>query len=201
MTGVQTCALPIYKPQTRWEHLAHQILILGVNNHSLLEVAYFLYRVRSTIVHGECWLSKPPRKFSSLNSTCERQPENLVQHLTHSIISQAFARWAPTSTFTVVILITREGFTKRSSRPGSVSTILLIARREIRIRGSSSLSFVVQLLFQMINHSLHGSSTLLMRKVAPASRLAPTSISGMHTNLPVPFSLKINKMILMLRPH
>ena len=32
----------------------------------------------STIVHGERWLSKPPRKFSFFNSTCERQPGNLV---------------------------------------------------------------------------------------------------------------------------
>ena len=49
--------------------------------------------------------------------------------------------------------------------------------------------------------SLHGSGILLMRKVAPASRLALASISGMHTNLLVPSLLKINKMILTLGPY
>jgi len=47
----------------------------------------------------------------------------------------------------------------------------------------------------MINLQLHGSGSLLMRKVAPASRLAPASIGGMHTNLLVPSPLKINKMV------
>ena len=28
-----------------------------------------LYRVHFAIIHGECWLSKPFRKFSSFNST------------------------------------------------------------------------------------------------------------------------------------
>ena len=37
--------------------------------------------------------------------------------------------------------------------------------------------------------------------MALASRLAPTSMGGMHTNLPVPSTLKINKMILSLGPH
>ena len=53
----------------------------------------------------------------------------------------------------------------------------------------------------MINLQLHGFGILLMRKVAPTSRLAPASMGGMHTNLPVPSSLKINKMILTLGPH
>ena len=79
--------------------------------------------------------------------------------------------------------------------------MLLIARREIKIGGSTPSPFMVQLPFQMINLQLHGSGILLMRKVASTLRLAPTSIGGMHTNLTVPSSLKINKMILMLGPH
>ena len=61
-----------HMPQIGWEYLAHQGLIFGVQIHSLVEVAYMLYRVCSTIVHGECWLSKPLRKSSSFNSACER---------------------------------------------------------------------------------------------------------------------------------
>jgi len=53
----------------------------------------------------------------------------------------------------------------------------------------------------MINLQLHGSGILLMRKVALASKLAPTSTGGMHSNLPIPYSLKINKMILTLGPY
>ena len=79
--------------------------------------------------------------------------------------------------------------------------MLLIARREIKIGGSTPSPFVVQLPFQMINLQLHGSGILLMRKVAPASRLAPTSMGGMHIDLLILSSLKINKMILMLGPH
>ena len=83
-----------------------------MDSHSLVEVTYMLCRVYLTIVHGEHWLSKPPTKFSSFNSTCERRSENLVLRLAHSVISQAFARRAPILVLTVVILITRDGFTK-----------------------------------------------------------------------------------------
>ena len=48
---------------------------------------------------------------------------------------------------------------------------------------------------------LHGYGVLHMRKVALALRLVPASIGGMHTKLPVPSSLKINKMILTLGPY
>ena len=57
-----------HRLQTGWEHLAHQGFILGVNNHPLVEVAHMFYKVCLTIVHGEYWLSKLPRKFSSFNS-------------------------------------------------------------------------------------------------------------------------------------
>ena len=53
----------------------------------------------------------------------------------------------------------------------------------------------------MINLQLHVSSIILMRDVAPTLRLAPASMAGMQINLPVPSALKINKLILTLRPH
>ena len=79
--------------------------------------------------------------------------------------------------------------------------MLLITRREIKIGGSTPSPFVVQLPFQMINLQLHGSGILLMRDVAPISRLSPASMGDMHTNFLVSSLLKIEKMILMLGLH
>ena len=63
--------------------------------------------------------------------------------------------------------------------------------------GGSLLSpFVVQLSLQMINFQLQGPSILLMREVAPISGLTPASVASMYTNLPVPSSLKIDKMVM-----
>ena len=83
----------------------------------------------------------------------------------------------------------------------SVTTILCIVNRGVKIEGSSLSLFTMQLSLQMINFQLQGPSILLVRKVAPISRLAPASVGGMHTNLPVTSSLKIDKMVLTLGPH
>ena len=40
-----------------------------------------------------------------------------------------------------------------------------------------------------------------MRKVAPLSRLASVSMGGMHTNLPVPSTVKVDKMVIMMGPY
>ena len=169
--------------------------------HPLVEVAYMFHGVYSTIVHGERGLSEPPRKPPSLNSTHERWSGNLVERSTHHIISQAFGRWVPVSALMVVVLIIRERLTRRSSWSRSITTILIIVKREVRIGGSSPSPLVAQLPLQMINFQLHGFGILLIRKVTPTSRLAPASIGGMHTNLQVPSAFKINKMILTLRPN
>ena len=58
-----------YGPQIGWEHFAHQGFVPGVNGHFLVKVADMIHRVCSAIIHGECWLSKPPRKLSPFNST------------------------------------------------------------------------------------------------------------------------------------
>ena len=49
----------------------HQGFVLGVHNHSLIEMVNMFHRVHSTIVHGECGLSEPLRKSSSLNFAYE----------------------------------------------------------------------------------------------------------------------------------
>ena len=61
-----------HKPQIGWEYLTHQSLVLEMHYHPLVEVAYMLHGVCSTIIHGERGLGVLPRKSPSLNFTCER---------------------------------------------------------------------------------------------------------------------------------
>ena len=159
------------------------------------------HRACSTIVDGECWLSELPKEPPSLDSAYKRWSGNLVECLTYCIISQAFKGWISVSALMIDILIIREGLTKRSPWSAFVTTILCIVNRGVRIEGSSLSLFTMQLSLQMINFQLQGPSILLVRKVAPILRLAPASVGGMHTNLPVPSSLKIDKMVLTLGPH
>ena len=158
-----------------------------------------LHTICSTITNGEHWLRKSLRKLCPFNSTCEWRPRNLVQRLAHSIVSQAFARRALVPTF--IILPTQERFTKGSSWSRSVATIPLVTRRNIIVGGSFSSLLTMQLPLQMIDLQLHGSSAFLMRDMTPTPRVALTSMSGMHTSLPVLSTLKIEEMILALGPH
>ena len=52
----------------------------------------------------------------------------------------------------------------------------------------------------MINLLVHGFGIFLIREEATILRMAPTSMGSMHTLLPVPSSLEIDKMIFMLGP-
>ena len=159
------------------------------------------HRVRSTIVHGEHGLSELPRKSPSLNSAREWWYGDLVERFAHHIVSQAFRRWVPVSALMVVVLIIRERLTRRSPWSGSITTILLIVRREVKIGGSLPSPFVVQLPLQVIDLQLYGFGIFLMRKVTPTLRLVPASMGAMHTNLPVSSAFKINEIILMLGPN
>ena len=70
-----------------------------MDSHSLIEVAHMLHKVHLTIVDGERWLMELLRKYWPFNLAHEGQLGNLVQCFAHSVISQAFARWALVSTF------------------------------------------------------------------------------------------------------
>ena len=48
-------------PQAGRENFAHQGLILGVNGHSLVKLAYVLHRVCSAVVDDKRWLIKALR--------------------------------------------------------------------------------------------------------------------------------------------
>ena len=65
-------------PQTKWEYLAHQGLILQMNSHSLVKMTDMLHWICPTIIHGKCWLGELLRKFSPLNPLCKRWLWNLM---------------------------------------------------------------------------------------------------------------------------
>ena len=51
---------------------------------------------------------------------------------------------------------------------------------------------------KVVNLQLQASGILLVRDVAPASRLALASMRGVHTNLTVPPSFKVEELVLVL---
>ena len=97
-----------HRSQTGGEYFAHQSLILRVDSHPLVELAHMFYRIRSTIVNGECGLMELSRKFCLLYLACERRFGDLIQCLAHSVISQAFTRRALVSSPVVVFFIVGE---------------------------------------------------------------------------------------------
>ena len=98
----------------------------------------------------------------------------------------------------MVILITRERLTGGSPWPGPVTVISIIIRRRVRIWRSPSPLLVAQPPSQAVNLQLHTSSILFMEEVTPTSRITSTSMHGMHANLLVPSSLKIEELVLAL---
>ena len=159
-----------------------------------------LHKVYFTIVHGECRLCEPSRKSPSLNLVCERWPENLVKHFAYGIVSQAYQGWISVSTFMMIVLIIWERLARGSPWSAPIVATLLTIRKEVRIGWSSLLPFMAQASLKMINLLLHVSSILLMKDMAFTSRLTLTGVGSMHTPLLVPFSFKIMKVILTLRP-
>ena len=79
-----------------------------MDGHSLVEMAHVIHRACSTIVNGERWLIESPRKSCPFNLIREGRFENLVQHLSHSVISQIFTRQVLIPTFVMALLIVGE---------------------------------------------------------------------------------------------
>ena len=131
-----------YRSQTRWEHSAHQGVVLGIDSHSLIEMAYMLHRVCSPIVDGECWLMETPRKSYPFNLMRERWLSNLVQSFAHCIITQSSVNGALASAFAMMLFFIWEGFARGSSWSTSITAILLIVGGGTR-RGGSSFSLCI----------------------------------------------------------
>ena len=104
-----------------------------MDDHSLIELAHMFHRIRSTIVNGERRLMETLRKFSPFYLARERGFKDLIQHLTHNIISHAFARRAFVPSPVVALFVARERFTQWSSRPLPVTSVLLIIRGDVGI--------------------------------------------------------------------
>ena len=86
-----------------------------MDHYSLVEVAYMLNKVRSTIVNGKRWLIESLKKSCPFNLVRERRLGNLIQRPTHSVISQAFTRWTHIPTFMMVLLVIGEILTGQGS--------------------------------------------------------------------------------------
>ena len=111
---------------TGWEHFAHQGFVLGIDKHSLIEMAHMLHRVCSPIVNGECWLMETPRRSYLFNPTCEWRLGNLVQIFAHRIITQSFVNGTFATVFTMMFFFIWEGFARESPWSASITAILLI---------------------------------------------------------------------------
>ena len=171
-----------------------------MNNHSLIEVAHMLYRIRLTIVNGECGLMESQRKFCPLYLARERWSRDLIQRLAHSIISQAFTRWAFISTFLMVLLVVRERLVEWSSWPSPITRILFTLRGNVRVIGGPFSPCMAKLPLQLVNLQLHGSVILFLRYVISKSRMASACMCSVHAPLSISHTFEIKEIILLLRP-
>ena len=146
-----------------------------MDSHLLFELTYVLYRIRSTIIHGERWLMETFRKFRPFYPPCKGWLRDLAQCLFHNIVPYSFVRRAPAFPLVKMVILTREGFTWWSSRPLSVYSIFFIIGRDIRVGRGLLLFCPTELLFQIINLSLHGffitlpwATWIFLRKPLPS---------------------------------
>ena len=173
-----------------------------MDSHLLFELIYVLYRIHSTIIHGEHWLVELSRKFCLFYPPCKGWFRNLAQCLLHNISSYSFARRAPTFPLVKILFLIRERFAWWSSRPFSVYNIFFIVGRDIRAGRGPLLLCSTELLLQIINLSLHGFFiTLLMSYMTFPSKTASTRVDGVHTAFLIvfliSFMLKIEEFILL----
>ena len=173
-----------------------------MDNHLLFELTYVFYRVCSTIIHGECWLVEPSRKFCLFYPPCKGWLRNLVQCLFHNISSYSFTRRAPAFPLVQMFFLTGERFAWWSSRPLSVYGIFFIIGGDIIAVRGLLLLCSTKLLFQIINLSLQGFFiTLPMSYMTFPSKTASIRVNGMHTAfsivLTISFTFKIEKLILL----
>ena len=92
-----------------------------------------------------------------------------------------------------ILLIAGKGFTARSSRSSSISSIICLVRGQLGVGRWMSSPCVAQFFLQFINFTLHVSIILCMRNMALPSRLASTGISCVHTSFMISPMLKVYK--------
>ena len=173
-----------------------------MDSYLLFELTYVFYRIRSTIIHGERWLVETSGKFRPSYSLCKGWFRDLAHCLFHNIGPYSFVRGAPTFPLVKILILTGERFTWWSSRTLPVYSILFIIGRDIRVRGVLLLFHLTELLFQIINLSLHGFLiTLLMSYMTFPSKTTHICINVVHAAFLIIFSIslmfKIVKFILL----
>ena len=173
-----------------------------MDSHLLFELTYVLYRVCSTIIYGERWLMESSRKFCPFYPPCKGWLRDLPQRLFHNIVPYSFARKGPAFPLVKMLILTGEWFAWWSSRPLSVYGIFFIIGRDIRAGRGLLLFCPMELLFQIINLSLHCFFiTLLTSYMTFPSKTTPIRVDNVHAAFliifPITLMLKIERFILL----
>ena len=171
-----------------------------MKGHFLIKMTDMLHRIRLTIIKRESRLIKSPRKAHTLYPPCERRFSNLVQRFIHGFVSKALVCWAlilmPMAT---ILLVARESFTGRSSWLSLVHGIICLLGRRFGLRRWAPSPCAMQLLFQLVNLTLHFSFILCMRDMALPPWLILTSVCSLYTSFTISPLLRIYNRIITLR--
>ena len=117
---------------------------------------------------------------------------DLIQSLTHGIITQASTRWALVFSSMMVLVFVRECLAWRSSWSLPVIALFFIIKGYVRTGRRPPLLCVAQFLFQVIYFLLHDSVIVLsLGYVTAHLGVAFARLGGMHTTLSIPFILLI----------
>ena len=174
-----------------------------MDSHLLFELGHVLYRIRATVIHGECWLMKTPRKLCLLYSSGKRWFRNLAQSFLHNISSYSPPGWTPAPSFMKMLLLTRKRLIRWSSWSLSVACIFFVIRRNIRTRKGLFPLCSTKLLLQIINFSLHSFFiTLLMHCMTFSLITTSTCAKRLQTAflmvVQILFTLKTVDLILLM---
>ena len=173
-----------------------------MDSHLLFELTYVFYRICSTIIYGERSLMEAFRKFHLFYPPCKGWLRDLAQRLFHNIVSYSFVRRAPVFPLVKMLILTGERFAWWSSRALPVYNIFFIIGRDIRAWGVLLLFRPMELLFQIINLSLHDFFiTLLMSYMTFPSKNTPVRMDIVHAAFLMIFLIslmfKIEKFIML----
>ena len=100
----------------------------------MFELAYMLYRIGTSVIHGERRLMKTSGKLCLFYSPSKGGLRNLAQNLLHDLSSYPPPRWTLSPPLVRVFLFIRIGFTRWGFWAFPVTGISFIVGRNIRAR-------------------------------------------------------------------
>ena len=77
-----------------------------MDRHLLFELAYMLYRICTSVIHGERGLMETPGELCLLYSLSKGGLRNLAQNFLHDISSYTPPRWTSSPPFARMFLLT-----------------------------------------------------------------------------------------------